>query len=118
MEKKEFICIRCPVGCRLTAMVGNGEVTEVRGNTCARGAAYAKQEAVSPTRTLVCLMRARDRQRPFSVKSSVPVPKDMMFRCLNEIYACRPEAPIREHDVLIRNILGTGADIIATSELD
>lgn len=118
MEKKEFICIGCPMGCRLTAVVENGEVTEVTGNTCGRGVTYAKQEAVAPKRTLVCLMRASNRKQPFSVKSSIPVPKELLFRCINEVYAVRPEAPIREHQVLISNILGTGADIIATSELD
>ena len=34
--KKEFVCISCPVGCRLTVWDDEGEV-KVTGNTCKKG---------------------------------------------------------------------------------
>ena len=49
MEVRELICIGCPLGCPLTVRLEGGEV-EVSGNTCARGADYAKKEVLSPTR--------------------------------------------------------------------
>lgn len=117
MEEKKFICINCPLGCRLTVKLVNGEVTEVTGNTCKRGEIYARQEAVAPKRVLTCLMRAADRQKPFSVKTSAPVPKELLFRCAQMIYETRPEAPIAMGDVVIRNICGTGTDVVATQDI-
>lgn len=117
MEKKEFICINCPVGCRLTTVLKDGAVTEVSGNGCARGDAYARQEAVSPRRVLVCLMRCANRSAPVSVKSTAPIPKELLFRCAGEIYRTRPNAPVEMHQTVIRNICGTGADIVTTNAL-
>ena len=36
-NKIELTCIRCPMGCRVTAQVENGAVVSVTGNTCRRG---------------------------------------------------------------------------------
>ena len=45
--KQELICIGCPMGCQLTAEVESGVVTQVSGNTCKRGDAYAKVQKYS-----------------------------------------------------------------------
>lgn len=118
MEKKRFICINCPMGCRLTATLEAGAVVSVEGNACGRGEAYARQEAVSPRRVLTCLMRLADREEPLSVKTSAPVPKELLFRCANAVYSQKPKAPVHMGEVLIRNICGTGADVVATKNID
>ena len=41
MEKRELICIGCPMGCPLTVTLDGGAVVTVQGNTCPRGDAYA-----------------------------------------------------------------------------
>lgn len=33
MEKRELICIGCPLGCMVTVEMENGEVKSVTGNT-------------------------------------------------------------------------------------
>ena len=43
---KEFICIECPKGCRLTI----DENLNVTGNTCLRGKQYAINEVTCPKR--------------------------------------------------------------------
>ena len=40
MEKRELICIGCPLGCMVTVEMENGEVKSVTGNTCKRGDDY------------------------------------------------------------------------------
>ena len=50
---KELICIICPRGCHLTV----DDELNVSGNTCPRGAVYAKQELTHPTRTLTSTVR-------------------------------------------------------------
>ena len=37
MERKELICIGCPLGCNLTVEMDGGQVLSVNGNTCKRG---------------------------------------------------------------------------------
>lgn len=44
MEKRELICIGCPMGCPLTVTLDGGAVVTVQGNTCPRGDAYARRE--------------------------------------------------------------------------
>ena len=43
MEKRELICIGCPMGCPLTVEMNGTEVVSVTGNTCPRGDAYARR---------------------------------------------------------------------------
>ena len=44
-------CINCPVGCRMTVVLSETkEFVSVSGNTCPRGAAYARQECTLPER--------------------------------------------------------------------
>ena len=77
--EKEFICINCPMGCRLAVTVADGKVAKVEGNSCNKGIAYAKQEAVNPMRVVTSLMRASNRKKTFSVKTTVPIPKKLIF---------------------------------------
>ena len=40
IEKRELICIGCPMGCLLTVTLNQGKVEKVAGNTCPKGEAY------------------------------------------------------------------------------
>ena len=62
---KEFICIVCPKGCRLT-VDDNGNVS---GNTCIRGEKYGKQEAIDPKRTLTSTVKIKSK---ISVRNNAP----------------------------------------------
>ena len=62
MEKRELICIGCPMGCPLTVTLDGGTVVTVQGNTCPRGDAYARREVTAPTR--IDHNGARDRRHP------------------------------------------------------
>ena len=38
MEKRELVCVACPLGCGITVTLSDkGEVVDVTGNTCKRG---------------------------------------------------------------------------------
>ena len=51
MATTEIItCINCPVGCRMEVTHEGETVLSVKGNTCKRGDAYARQECVAPLR--------------------------------------------------------------------
>ncbi|MDR2514990.1 MAG: hypothetical protein LBD02_07295, partial [Christensenellaceae bacterium] len=50
-KNAEFICIACPLGCRLR--VSNEERgLEVEGNACKRGESYGRQEFSAPERVV------------------------------------------------------------------
>ena len=74
--KQELICIGCPMGCQLTAEVENGAVTTVTGNTCPRGAAYARKECVAPVRTVTGTVAIQGAALPvLPVRTNGEVPK-------------------------------------------
>lgn len=114
---KEFICINCPLGCRLTVTVEGDKVTGIEGNVCNRGVAYAEQEALNPLRIVTALMRASNREKPFSVKTAGPIPKRLIFQCVNEIYDTTPPAPLACGDVVINDVCGTGVAVVATQDI-
>ena len=120
MEKTmELTCIRCPMGCRMTAAVENGAVISVKGNTCRRGREYAMTEAVAPVRTVTSTVLALGGVRPVVAVKTVPeVPKDRIFDVMDAIRHITAAAPVHIGDVLLKNAAGTGADIVATAELE
>ena len=117
--KMELTCIRCPMGCRMTATVENGSVTAVTGNTCRRGKEYAMTEAVAPVRTVTSTVLCLGGVRPVVAVKTVPeVPKARVFDVMDVIRRIRVKAPVHIGDVLLRDAAGTGADIVATAELE
>ena len=59
----------------MQVIVEDGEVAEARGNTCRRGAVYAKQECIVPQRMVTAVVKAQNSKFPVSVKTQAPIPK-------------------------------------------
>ncbi|HOW84680.1 MAG TPA: DUF1667 domain-containing protein [Candidatus Aminicenantes bacterium] len=108
-------CVLCPVGCELeVARTAAGGVA-VAGNRCDKGVSFAEEEVLRPKRNLATSVPAKGTAaRMVSVRLSAPVPREMIFPVLAEIGKLRPEAPVRRGQVLIADVLGTGADVLAT----
>ena len=114
--KRELTCVACPLGCTITVELNENEVISVTGNTCKRGEAYAKTEITNPTRSLTSTVKVNGGILPVvPVKSDKPVPKDKMFECMEVINSASVDAPVKIGQVIIENILDTGADIVATN---
>ena len=76
MSIRELTCIGCPMGCQLTAVMDGSRVTEVTGNTCPRGDAYARKECTHPARTVTGTVRVSGGLLPVvSVRTAGEVPK-------------------------------------------
>jgi CxxC motif-containing protein len=105
------------MGCRLNVRLEHGKVVGVEGAGCGRGAVYAAQECVCPTRGVTSLVRVAGQRRPLSVKTSKPVPKEKIFACLEAIHGVCVAPPVRIGAVLVRDVCGTGADVVATAGL-
>lgn len=115
--KYELTCINCPMGCHITAAYDGKEVTDIEGYTCRRGLEYAKTEIVAPVRTVTALVRVCGSDAPVSVKTSRPVGKAKIGEVLAEIKKASAMPPIHIGDVILPDVCGTGADIIATQEV-
>ena len=113
-----YTCICCPLGCRIeVALDENGQVSEVSGYTCKRGADYAAQEAVAPERMVTAVLCVSGCLEPFSVKTQRPVPKAAMKDVLAAVAALRLDAPVAAGDVLIEDVCGTGVAVVATKSV-
>ena len=113
--KKEMICIGCPLGCNLSVEI-NDEDIAVTGNNCPNGERYAKNEIANPVRILTSTIETTNGKR-VSCKTSIAIPKPLLFKCMEDIKHAKADVPVKIGDVLIKNIEGTGADIIATSNV-
>lgn len=117
MIDREFTCIVCPKGCQLH-VYGELSSLEVTGNTCPRGAVYAKQEMVDPRRNISSTIKVIDGfLKLVPVKTSAPIPKDRIFDVMEKINQARVQAPVFMGQVLIKNVMDTGADIVATRDI-
>ena len=111
---ERLTCVLCPVGCRLEVGRRDGNL-EVRGNECAKGVDFAVQEILHPMRNLAASVPLRGTaSRMVSVRLSAAVPRDLLRPILDEISRLRPDAPVRRGQILIADVLGSGADVIAT----
>jgi CxxC motif-containing protein len=119
MERKELTCIGCPMGCQITVELEKGEVISVTGNTCAIGDKYARNEVTHPERTVTStvVVDGGDKHR-VSVKTAGNIPKDKIFECMNAINAVRVKAPVKIGDVVIKDVVGTGVNVIATKDVN
>ena len=113
-----YTCICCPLGCRIeVALDENGQVSEVSGYTCKRGADYAAQEAVAHERMVTSVLCVSGCLEPVSVKTQRPVPKAAMKDVLAAVAALRLDAPVAAGDVLIEDVCGTGVAVVATKSV-
>ncbi|RHP41937.1 MULTISPECIES: DUF1667 domain-containing protein [unclassified Clostridium] len=118
MEKRELICIGCPLGCPLTVTMEENGIT-VTGNTCKRGEIYAKKEVTNPTRVVTSSVHVNDGVIPMvSVKTKEDIPKDKIFACMEEIRRVFVAAPVHIGDIVIEDCAGTGVPVIATKNVE
>ncbi len=117
--EKEIICTVCPRGCRIR-VEGEGEtVISATGYRCRNGLAYASSEFAHPVRILTTSVRIAGRDDTLlPVRSSRPVPKEKLFECMNAVRAAKAVPPVERYDVIIPDICGTGADMVAVSPFE
>lgn len=114
--KKVMNCIACPLGCLITVEYDGGEVLSVTGNTCKRGDAYARTEITNPVRSIHSTVKVNGGEHPVvPCKTSGPIPKGAIFDVMKEINKVTVDAPVSIGQVFIKDVCGTGVDIVATN---
>ena len=113
-RERDLTCIVCPVGCVLHA-VQDGDNVEVTGNACKRGVKYAVDEMTAPKRMVTSSVTVTGGDMPLvSIKTSEPIPKEKIDETLIAIKNTTAKAPVKIGEALIKNVAGTGIDIVAT----
>lgn len=113
--KKEVICTVCPMGCHIIVEGEGDNITSIEGYSCNRGLEYGKTEFAHPVRILTSTVKTNNSKTPLvPVRSSKPVPKELMFDCMEEIRKVEVIQPVKCYDVIIENVCNTGIDIVAT----
>lgn len=114
MNTIELTCIGCPLGCPLTVTMEANEVLEVKGNTCPKGAIYAKKEVTNPTRIVTSTVRVIGGTCTMvNVKTASDIPKNKIFDCAEALKSVVLTAPVKIGDIVLENVVGTGVNIVA-----
>lgn len=117
--KKEITCIVCPIGCRLTIEYSDTTINNIEGYQCKKGKVYGVEELLNPVRTLTTTIRVNNGIIPLvSVKSDKPIPKGKLFQIMDTIADVEVFAPINIGDVLVGNVIGLDANIVATKNIE
>lgn len=115
MTEKHMICLSCPLGCELTVRIEDGRVASVEGNGCLRGEAYGGQEAIEPMRILPSSVQVVGGTRALlSVKTDRPIPRSLIPSAMCAIRELSVQAPIEIGTVVLGDLLGIGANLVAT----
>ncbi len=113
---KELVCIACPMGCHMEVDLDNEFKTT--GNQCPRGQKYAEAELTAPTRIVTSSVKIEGGiYNRLTVKTADPIPKGLIFKCMEEINKVAVKSPVKMGDVIIKNVLDTGVDIVATRNM-
>ena len=114
MERR-LTCIICPRGCDLTVGIENKKIIYVTGNACPRGERYADDECTAPKRSVTSTVRCKSGALA-AVKTSTAIPKEMVFDCMKLINSTVADDNVKIGDVLVKNLLGTNADLVVTGK--
>ena len=116
--KKNLVCIECPKGCLLSVDIENCRVVKVEGNQCPKGEKYAASEVENPMRILTSAVLTEGLGlKMLPVRTSKPIPKTKISAAMEEIKRIRLKEPVKTGDIIIKDLLGTGVDLIATRRL-
>jgi CxxC motif-containing protein len=114
-EKKHFVCVVCPVGCEIDVVHDGSKIMSMEGNKCDKSEEFAQQELIEPMRILTTTVRIEGSRWPvIPVRTDKSVPKRLFPRIMRQLRDIKLQAPVNMLDVVVKDVLHTGADIIST----
>jgi CxxC motif-containing protein len=116
--KKEFICIVCPNSCRIAVEYDGQEIKYIEGAQCKKGEEFIRNEIKNPLRTFTGSVKCKNGDYQLvSVKTNKPIPKKYIKQVAQKTHELVVEAPVEIGQVIISDILGQDADLVATRKL-
>jgi CxxC motif-containing protein len=118
-NKHEYLCINCPLGCTVELTEEDGEILEIAGAECKVGEKYAAEEFRDPRRKVSTTVRVAGGSLPLlPVVSVAPIPKRMVREAVKVLAEVVVDAPVADGQVVYRDILGTGVDVVSSRKLE
>jgi len=116
--EQKLICVTCPKGCTLTVTQEGETILKVDAG-CKRGQEYARQELTDPRRMVATTVKIKGGIHALMpVYTSKPFPKPRIHELLTVIRKTEIQAPVNLQQVLIKDVLGTGVDILASRQME
>jgi CxxC motif-containing protein len=117
-EITKMICITCPVGCALKVTHEGKTIVNLEGHACKKGIEYAEVELTDPRRMVTTTVKVRGGVHLLvPVYTAAPIPKPFIFNLLAELRKVELQAPVQMGQVVLKNALGTGVDVLASRNL-
>ena len=117
-ENTKVICITCPKGCRLDVTREGDTILKVDNCGCKRGEEYVKAELTDPRRMVATTVKIKGGVHPLlPVYTAKPFPKPRIRELLNVLQQVELFTPVGMGDVVVKDALGTGIDILASREM-
>jgi CxxC motif-containing protein len=114
-----YLCIGCPLGCRLEVEEdAGGDIVEIRGFSCRKGRVFAEREHTDPRRmvtTTVTVTGGRWARLP--VHTTQEVPKDRVMEVVSALRAVAVAAPITLGMPIATDVCNTGVDVVASRDM-
>ena len=119
MSEQEIICTGCPMGCRVMLTVGPDlSIENLAGNQCKEGKKYVTAEFKHPVRVFTAtVMTEGSRRRLLQVRTDSPVSKPHLKKLMRAVAKIKVKPPVKMGQEIVHDILGTGANLIATGTL-
>ena len=110
----QLYCTVCPNQCLMEVSTQEKEIM-VKGNRCARGLDFAKQETVCPVRVLTSTVLGAETGGwvlvPVRSRNAIPLKQHMEI--MDVLKKVRIDHSVEMGDVVLPNAKGSGEDIIA-----
>jgi CxxC motif-containing protein len=114
-EKKHFVCVVCPIGCEIDVVHEGSTIVSMEGNKCEKSVEFVSQELIEPMRILTTTVRIQgSRWTVVPVRTDRAVPRRLFPRIMKRLGLVELQAPVNMLEVVLRDILHTGANVIAT----
>jgi CxxC motif-containing protein len=119
VETTHYLCIGCPLGCRLEVDEDTqGDIVEIRGHSCRKGKVFAEREHTDPRRMITTTVEVTGGLwARLPVHATSELPKDQMWDVIEILRSVSVAAPITLGDVIVSSVLDSGVDVVASRDL-
>ena len=114
-----YLCIGCPLGCRLEVEEdADGDIIEVRGFACRKGKTFAEREHTDPRRMVTTTVAIRGGTwARLPVRTVTEVPKDRLWTVVEALRNVSVDAPVKMGDLILSDVAHTSVDVVASRDM-
>jgi len=118
LDPNTMICLLCPNSCAISYAEETTGKAEITGAMCGKGEEYVRRELISPMRTLTSSVKVLGGEKEIvSVRTTSGIPKGRIFEAMDKVKALKVVAPVEIGQIVEKDFMTFGVDLIATSKV-